>query len=182
MRILGIDPGTHSMGYGVIEDAGGAAKLMRAGALRAHRGLPLAERLLAIGNSLREVLAEARPAAVAIEKTFHGRNVQALIAMGEGRGVALYCAGQAGVPIHEYAPTEVKKALTGRGGARKEQVAEMVRALLGAARIEGGLDATDALAVALCHAQRRRFAATRMGAEGISGRRSCGRARRGRGR
>ncbi|MBI4878482.1 MAG: crossover junction endodeoxyribonuclease RuvC [Planctomycetes bacterium] len=182
MRILGIDPGTHSMGYGVIEDAGRGMRLVRAGALRAGRGLPLAERLLAIGDLLREVLADARPQAIAIEKAFHGRNVKALIAMGEGRGVALYCAGQCGASIHEYAPTEIKKALTGRGGARKEQVADMVRAMLGEEKIEGGLDATDALAVALCHAQRRHLAASRSGAEGILARLSRGRVRRGRGR
>ena len=116
---------------------------------------PLPERLLRIHRALGAELAALRPDAIAVEKAFHGRNSASLIALGEGRGVALLCAAELGAAIHEYAPAEVKKAVTGVGGARKEQVAAMVRSLLGSDEVDDlSADATDALAIALCHHQR----------------------------
>lgn len=185
MRIFGIDPGTRVLGYGVIETAAARPRLLECGVLRAAARHDLPRRLADIARGLRPLLARVRPDAVAIERAFHGVNSAALIALGEGRGVALLCAAELDLPIHEYAPAEVKKAVTGRGGARKVQVAEMVRALLGCA-IEGGLDVTDALAIALCHQQRSHLGVLReSGAEAPAAallRAVGGRVRRGRGR
>lgn len=184
MKILGIDPGTRVLGYGLIDDDGRRFRLLDSGCVRAVARRPLSERLHRIGDELRGVLERLRPDVVAIEQAFYGRNVAALIALGEGRGVVLYCAAALGVPIHEYSPAEVKKAVTGRGGARKESVGEMVRALV-AGVSDARHDVTDALAVAVCHAQRRHLlaageafgaAATLLRAAGR------GRVRRGRGR
>jgi len=183
MRIFGIDPGTRVLGYGVVDD-GKRSTLVCAGVVSASRGLPLPQRLRLLRDGLRARIEETDPDVIVLEKAFHGRNVASLIAMGEGRGVALLMAADHGVPIFEYAPTEVKKSVTGRGAARKEQVADMVRSILGDPEIAGGLDATDALAVALCHAQRRHLVGR--GESELAGplaealRSSGGRARRGR--
>ncbi|MFH0945168.1 MAG: crossover junction endodeoxyribonuclease RuvC [Planctomycetota bacterium] len=155
MRIFGIDPGTRRLGYGLIEDGGRTLRLLASGSIHARERLSLPERLFQIGQELERILADSRADAVVVEKAFYGRNVASLIAMGEGRGVALYAAARLRLEIFEYAPTEVKKAVTGRGSGRKEQVAEMVRCLLGVDQLEGGLDASDALAAAICHSQRR---------------------------
>ena len=165
MRIFGIDPGTRRLGYGLIEDEGRTVRLLASGSIHAKERLQLPERLFRIGEELERILADAKADAVVVEKAFYGRNVASLIAMGEGRGVALYAAARLRLEIFEYAPTEIKKAVTGRGSGRKEQVAEMVCCLLGVAQIDGGLDASDALAAALCHSQRRHLD----GLEGAAG-------------
>ncbi len=192
MRILGIDPGTRVLGYGMIGADGARSELIAAGVVRADARSRLPDRLLSIRDGLRARIAELRPDAIAIERAFHGKNSASLIALGEGRGVALLCAAECGAPIFEYTPAEVKKAVSGRGGARKAQIASMVRALLGAPRLDVATDATDALAIALCHAQRRgvpRLVAEPLGEDGPNAEllrallgRSRGRARRGRGR
>jgi len=152
------------MGFGLIEEVRPKLRLLLSGTIRSNPRKPLPERLLEIGQGLKRVLAETRPDAVAIEQAFYGRNVASLIAMGEGRGVALYVVIGLGLRIHEYAPAEIKQAVTGKGAARKEQVAEMVQHLLGVEQIEGGLDASDALATAICHSQRRQLPALAGGA------------------
>lgn len=188
MRILGIDPGTRVLGFGLLEDGREPFRRLDSGTLEASPRLPRVERLLVIGRALRELLVATRPDAVAVEQAFYGRNPSTLLALGEGRGVVLFCAAEFGASIHEYSPAEVKKAVTGSGTARKEQVAEMVRAIVSPAPEPGCLDETDALAVAVCHAQRRHVRAwTASAVEGEIDPRllkmtSGGRARRGRGR
>ena len=186
MKILGIDPGTRVLGYGLIDDAGRPPRVLASGTLVASARASRPERLRLIGGQLRELLERTRPDAVAVEQAFYGRNAATLITLGEGRGMVLFCAAEFGAAIHEYSPAEVKKAVTGKGSARKEQVAEMVRATLDGAPKEGPLDETDALAIASCHAHRRHAldrAATRGGEvpgvlRGLTG----SRVRRGRGR
>lgn len=157
MRIFGIDPGTRVLGYGVIEEGGSQPRLVSAGSLSAPARLPLPERLLTIGRQLEEALRTHGPDVVAIERPFYGKNVAALIALGEARGVAVYAAARQGLAVHEYAPAEIKRAVTGRGMATKEQVAGMVSTILGGVELPNGLDPSDALAVALCHSQRHGF-------------------------
>ena len=183
MKILGIDPGTRQLGYGMIEDRRPDLHLLVSGTIRSNPRKPLPQRLLEIGLQLEQVLAEAKPDVLAIEQAFYGRNVASLISMGEGRGVALYAAARLGIQIHEYAPAEIKKAVTGRGAARKEQVAVMVRRLLGVEQIEGGLDASDALAAAICHMQRQHLLDVSQGQiDSLARRMSARRVRRGRSR
>lgn len=187
MRICGIDPGTRVLGYGVIESDGRAARLVACEAVAARAALALPQRLCAIEEALTALLARDKPDVVAIEKAYFGRSVTALIALGEGRGVALLCAARLGIEIHEYSPAEIKKAVTGSGGARKPQVGTMVRALLPGQLPEAtGADAADAIAAALCHHQRARLIAdagpvARQLGE-LLGRTRGARGRRGRGR
>lgn len=155
MRICGIDPGTRVVGFGVVEDHGGRVTLLDAGIASARANRPLAERLASIRDQLDAALARTRPDIVVVERAFFGENPQSLIAMGEGRGIALVCAHDCGATLFEYSPAEIKKAVTGSGGATKARVAAMVAVLLGRKLDELAADATDALAAALCHAQRR---------------------------
>ncbi len=182
MRILGIDPGTRVVGFGVIED-GGRLTLVEAGCVQAPARDPLPRRLARIGVDLRAAIERTRPDVIVIERAFFGRNAASLIALGEGRGVALLCAAEAGREIFEYAPAEVKKAVVGHGGAKKDRVGEMVTALLGLEQCPSPTDVSDALAVAICHSQRRRTLALYGAAnEIIALRVGGGRVRRGRGR
>lgn len=182
MRILGIDPGTRLMGFGVIDASGAHPKFLAAGTLTAPATRPLPERLKVLYHELRAELIRSRPDAIAVERAFHGRNSASLIALGEARGVALLCAAEQEVPIHEYAPAAVKKAVTGLGAASKDQVAKMVRVMLGAEAIaDQGPDATDALAIAICHHQRGSGAAGLLASISAGGRGSRT-VRRGRGR
>ncbi len=186
MRILGIDPGTRVLGYGLLEDGGAVLERVASGTLEANPRASRIDRLRTIGAAFRDLLESTRPDEVAVEQAFYGRNPSTLLALGEGRGVVLFCAAERGVPIHEYSPAEVKKAITGRGSARKEQVAEMVRALVRPVPEEGRHDETDALAVAACHAQRRHLREWAGGAseshDVLRLRVTGGRVRRGRGR
>jgi len=152
MRILGIDPGTRYFGYGVIERlATGRVRYIECGVLEPPRGAELAERLAEIARSLGEVIAELAPTVVAVEGVFHGINPRSALQLGHSRGVALAAAGAASLLVHEYAPATVKKAVAGNGAATKHQVQTMVRTLCGLKRAPK-LDASDALAVAICHA------------------------------
>ena len=154
MRILGIDPGTRYFGYGVIERLGpGRVRYIECGVLQPRRGDELAARLADIAGSLREVIAELMPTVVAVEGVFHGVNARSALQLGHSRGVALAAAGAAALTVHEYAPATVKRAVAGNGAATKGQVSTMVRALCGLGR-SPALDASDALAVAICHAFR----------------------------
>jgi crossover junction endodeoxyribonuclease RuvC len=155
MRICGIDPGTRVVGFGVVEDRDGRLALLEAGVAKAIATRPLAERLGTIRDQLNAALARTRPDVVVVERAFYGENPQSLIAMGQGRGVALICVHDCGAALFEYSPAEIKKAVTGSGGATKARVAAMVGVLLGRALEQVPTDATDALAAALCHAQRR---------------------------
>jgi crossover junction endodeoxyribonuclease RuvC len=155
-RILGVDPGSRRTGFGVLECRDGELVLLAQGCLNVSSAAPAA-RLRMIFEGLAALLAEHRPAEVAIERVFVSRNVDSALKLGQARGAAL-CAIPGEVPVFEYAPRAIKLAVVGTGGAEKFQVAHMVRMLL---RMEGPLsaDAADALAVAVCHAHARRLGA-----------------------
>ena len=155
MRILGLDPGTRYFGYGVIERLGpGRVHYIECGILEPPRRAELAERLSVIAAGLREVIGELAPSVVAVEGVFHGVNARSALQLGHSRGVALATAGAHALRVHEYAPATVKRAVAGSGAATKLQVQAMVRTLCGLKRAPR-LDASDALAVAICHAFRR---------------------------
>jgi crossover junction endodeoxyribonuclease RuvC len=153
VRILGIDPGTLRLGYGVIDRVSPAKMTyVECGVISAPAKQARAERLVVIGRGLRELMAELRPDAVAMEEAFFGKNVQSTIALGEARGVALFVTTECGLPISGYAPARVKSTVVGHGRASKDQVAFLVKALLSMRRVPAP-DAADALAIAICHAR-----------------------------
>ena len=152
MRILGIDPGTAIMGWGVIDEQGGTPTLVECGALTTAAGLPQQERLLILYDGLQTILQKHAPQAGAIEELFFGKNVNTAIHVGQARGVALLALAQAGVPIYEYKPLAVKQAVAGYGGADKKQMQDMVRMTLKLPAIIKPDDAADAVAIAICHA------------------------------
>lgn len=152
-RVLGIDPGTLRLGYGLVERSGpGKVSYVECGVITASASRDRVERLGVIGETLRELIDELRPTAVAIEEAFYGKNAQSTLALGEARGVAIFVASQAGLPIAGYPPARVKNTVVGHGRATKEQIAYVVRALLGLRRAPEP-DAADALAIAVCHAR-----------------------------
>ncbi len=150
MRVLGVDPGTARMGWGVVEGEE-APRLVAYGTLTTPAGRPLAERLHALYRDLQAVIAQHRPDTAALEELFFARNARTALAVGQARGAALVSLAAAGLPVYEYSPLEVKMAVTGYGGAEKAQVQEMVRALLSLPAVPRPDDAADALAVAICH-------------------------------
>jgi crossover junction endodeoxyribonuclease RuvC len=153
VRIVGIDPGTLRLGYGVIDRASAARmSYVECGVISAPAREERTARLHIIGRGLRELLEEVRPDAVAIEEAFYGKSVQATLALGEARGVALFVAAECGLAVSGYAPAQVKSTVVGHGRASKEQIAFLVRALLSLRRMPV-LDAADALAIAICHAR-----------------------------
>lgn len=151
MRVLGIDPGSHRTGWGVIEMHGSRVEHVASGTIEA-RGEDLATRLRAIADGLDAVLASHQPMAVAVEMIFHAKNSRSALQLGHARGVALLCAARSGATIHEYTAGQIKQATTGRGRADKDQVQKMVQLILGL-RGELGLDTSDALAAAICHSE-----------------------------
>ncbi len=156
--VLGIDPGTATTGYGIVaEDATGQASLLRYGAIQTPADLPMAQRLLMIHQQISALIHETRPDALAVEELFFKRNVTTALTVGQARGVVLLAAAQAGLPIFEYKPAEVKQALVGYGSADKTQIQEMVRLMLGLAEIPRPDDAADAVAVAICHLHSQRL-------------------------
>jgi crossover junction endodeoxyribonuclease RuvC len=153
VRILGVDPGSLRLGYGVIERVGKAQLCyVECGVLSAPARLPRAERLVTLGRGLRELVDELRPDEVAMEQAFYGKNVQSTLALGEARGVASFILADRGLPLSGYAPAMVKRSIVGHGAATKQQVGYLVRALLGLRRVPEP-DAADALAIAICHAR-----------------------------
>ena len=154
MRILGIDPGSESTGYGLIESDGSRHTAVLFGAIKTQAGRPFQERLLRIYRSLNDILAKESVEAFAVEEVFHAANVQSALKLGHARGVALLAAAQYGIPVFEYSPLEVKSAIVGYGRAEKHQVQSMVRFLLALPEVPTPDDAADALAVAICHGHR----------------------------
>jgi crossover junction endodeoxyribonuclease RuvC len=153
VRILGIDPGSVNTGYGVVDYERGRLTLVDQGSINTRRGAELPERLAHIHEALLAVIARNQPAAAAVETPFAGQNVKSLIQLAHARGVILLAARSANLELFEYAPRSVKSAVVGYGGAEKEQVAKMVRMLLpGCATLKMSADASDALAIAICHA------------------------------
>jgi len=153
--ILGIDPGTAALGYGIIEAARGHLREVDHGCLETSPDTSLPERLLAIHALLDELLASHRPAVVAVERLFFSRNVQTAFGVGQARGVVLLAAAQHGVPVREATPNEVKSAIAGYGAADKDQVQRMVQMVLAMSERPRPDDAADALAIAVWAANTR---------------------------
>ncbi len=151
--VLGIDPGTHNMGYGALVLAPPGVRFLACGVLRAAARAGVAQRLGTIAAELDQVLRQLRPDALALERAYYARNVQSTLRLGEARGVVLSAAARQGIEVFEYAPSEAKKAVVGDGGATKERVARMLETHLGQ-ELDLSSDATDALALALAHCHR----------------------------
>ncbi|MEK7603149.1 MAG: crossover junction endodeoxyribonuclease RuvC [Patescibacteria group bacterium] len=150
MRIIGIDPGTGIVGFGVIE-IGKKPTLVDAGVIRTHKDQQTAERLAEIYAGLNEIIAQNRPDFASVEKLFFAQNVTTAMTVSQARGVILLALHEAGVPIFEYTPLQIKMATVGYGRATKAQIQEMVRVQLGLAEIPKPDDCADALAAALTH-------------------------------
>ena len=151
IRILGIDPGLGVTGYGVVEKSGSALVYVASGRIRSQEGRALATRLATILEGLGEVIDTYHPAEVAVESVFVNVNPHSTLLLGQARGAAICAAVMAHLPVSEYTALQVKQSVVGQGHARKEQVQEMVKRLLGLAAPPGP-DASDALACAICHA------------------------------
>ncbi|MEP6593023.1 MAG: crossover junction endodeoxyribonuclease RuvC [Acidobacteriota bacterium] len=151
MKIFGIDPGSDRTGYGCIETGGGRHQLVICGSLSAPARSTFPEKLRHVHAGLAALLARHRPDCVAVEDIFYARNVRSALKLGHARGVALLAAAEAGLPVAEYAPTQIKLAVVGFGRAEKHQVGQMIKLLLGLAEVPTPHDAADALAVAICH-------------------------------
>lgn len=151
MLILGLDPGTATTGYGVIRVQGYKLSCVSYGVITTSPELMMPKRLEIIYNDLTEILKKYRPDQVAIEQLFFGRNTTTAITVGQSRGVLLLRLAQEGLPIYEYTPMQVKKALVGYGSAEKKQVQYMVQNVLKLEEIPKPDDAADALAIAICH-------------------------------
>lgn len=174
LRVLGIDPGSRFCGFGVVEDAGGARFLhLQHGVIALDDSAPIEERLAALYAGLMSALEEHRPGLVAIEDIFHARNARSALVLGQARGVALLAAAQSGAQVRSFTASTIKQAVTGSGRAEKDQVGRMVNALLGI-QVAARVDASDALAAAICGLLRARAPSPRptrpaSGAGGMSG-------------
>ena len=157
MRVLGIDCGSRITGYGVIDTDGADCVFVSCGVIRSKSSAPIAERLKSIHSGIVDVITKLRPEAAAFESLFYATNVQSALKLGHVRGVSMFAAAAANLPIYEYSPLEVKSAVTGYGRAEKPQVQQMVRALLKLTSSPEPYDASDALAVAICHVHTNRF-------------------------
>ena len=151
MRIFGIDPGSERTGYGCVETDGRVARLVLCGAISAPPAEAFPQRLAHIHRELMALLTGCAPDCVAIESLFHAANVRSALKLGHARGVAVLAAVEAGCPVVEYTPAEVKRAVVGYGRAEKQQVQQMVRLLLRMPAAPSPHDVADALAVAICH-------------------------------
>ena len=151
MRILGIDPGTVAMGYGVIESRDGETTLIDCGALTALGRSPIGERLAHFYSRLIEIIDNSLPNTIAIETPFVAKNVKSALAIGRAQAVAILAAANRGIPAYEYTPAQIKQRVANYGASSKEQIQEMVRLQLGLTEVPQPSDAADALAVALCH-------------------------------
>ncbi len=151
MRVLGIDPGTIAMGYGVIESRDDETTLINCGALTTPARSPIGERLSYLYNKLLEIISCYQPEAVAVEQPFIAKNVKSALAIGRAQAIAILAAATKGVPTYEYTPAQIKQRVTNYGASSKEQIQEMVRLQLRLSQIPEPSDAADALAVALCH-------------------------------
>lgn len=151
MRIIGIDPGTGILGFGVIDVVGGKITMVDGGVIKTPAHTPLDERLEEIYDGLTEIITATKPDVMSIEKLFFARNVTTAIGVAHARGVAMLTGRKAKIPIAEYTPLQIKQTLTGYGRAEKKQVQEMVRLQLGLKEIPKPDDAADALAAAITH-------------------------------
>ena len=157
MRILGIDPGTGILGFGVIDVTGGKTQLVDAGVIRTQAHEDDVVRLQTIYDELPDIITQTKPTHRAVEKLFFARNVTTAMTVAQARGVVLLCGSQNNLEIAEYTPLQIKMAITGYGRADKKQIQEMVRIHLGLAEVPKPDDCADALAAALTHAQSRKI-------------------------
>jgi crossover junction endodeoxyribonuclease RuvC len=151
VKIFGIDPGSQRTGYGCIEQIGSRHRLVICGSLTGPARAAFPDKLKAIHTGLHSLLAQHRPDCVVVENIFHARNVRSALKLGHARGVVLLAAAEAGIPVAEYAPAEIKRAVVGYGRAEKHQVQQMIKLLLGLDAAPAPHDVADALAVAICH-------------------------------
>ena len=151
--ILGIDPGIATVGFGVIRAEGAKIELVRCGAILTPAGERLSLRLSQIYHDMLELIDMFEPDAISVEELFFNNNTTTAISVAQGRGVAILAGQEKGVPMYEYTPLQVKKAITGYGRAGKKQMMEMVRRLLNMDEAAKPDDASDALAIAICHAR-----------------------------
>jgi crossover junction endodeoxyribonuclease RuvC len=151
MRIIGIDPGTGILGFGVIESSSGKNQLVDAGVIRTPVKEDDAIRLQTIYEELSDIIADTKPTEMAVEKLFFAQNVTTAMTVAQARGVVLLTGQQAGLKIAEYTPQQIKQSLTGYGRADKKQMQEMVRIILGLTEVPKPDDCADALAAAICH-------------------------------
>jgi crossover junction endodeoxyribonuclease RuvC len=158
MRILGVDPGTLTMGYGLIEDRDEEVRMLNCGILTASSHMPLAERLHQLYVGLTELVNSYQPDEVAVEEPFVAQNARSALAIGRAQAVAMLAATDYSIPIYTYPPAKVKQVVTDYGGSEKEQVQQMVCIQLGLTQVPQPSDAADALAVALCHLRERQLA------------------------
>ena len=152
MRIFGVDPGSTHTGYGCIETRDSRHRVLVSGALSPSARVPFPEKLLAIHQGLTTLLRTHGPDVMAVEDLFYARNARSALRLGHVRGVVLLAASEASIPVAEYSPAEVKRAVVGYGRAEKQQVQQMIMLLLGLKTAPTPLDVSDALAVAVCHA------------------------------
>jgi crossover junction endodeoxyribonuclease RuvC len=159
VRILGIDPGTGILGFGVIEaQKTGKATLVDAGVIRTPVNEADAVRLLTIYEELNALIKELRPEVMSVEKLFFAQNITTAMTVSQARGVVILCGMKAGLEVYEYTPLQIKQAVTGYGRADKKQMQEMVRVILGLKETPKPDDCADALAAAICHSMTARFA------------------------
>ena len=151
MKVFGIDPGSERTGYGCVETDGSRHRLITCGAIATPAMASFPDKLLAIHARLAELLRDCAPDCVAVENLFHAANARSALKLGHARGVAMLAAVQAGVPVLEYTPAEIKRAVVGYGRAEKQQVGAMIKLILGLDEVPAPHDAADALAVAICH-------------------------------
>jgi len=153
MRVLGIDPGYATIGFGLIESSGTTCQMLNYGAITTPPGIPFARRLAILYRDMTTLLEETQPQAVSVEELFFGRNITTGIDVAHGRGVILLCIEQAGIPLFEYTPGQVKQSVVGYGKATKLQVMDMTKRILHLQNTPRPDDAADALALAVCHAR-----------------------------
>lgn len=157
MRVLGIDPGLSTMGYGVVERIGGRLRPVALGVIRTPAAQPTAARLALIRGDLLEIIDSYSPDVVAVERLFFNANVKTAMSVGQASGVALASAAERGLEVFDYTPPEVKLSVVGVGSAAKKQVQTMVTSLLGLGEVPRFPDAADACALAICHLNRSRL-------------------------
>ena len=151
MRILGIDPGTGILGFGVIEITRGKPQMVDAGVIRTPPKQPDSDRLLTIFDELTTIITDTKPQLMSVEKLFFAKNVTTAMSVSQARGVVLLCGKQHNLELFEYTPMQIKQALTGYGRAEKKQIQEMVRVILGLKEVPQPDDCADALAAAITH-------------------------------
>ncbi len=151
MRVLGIDPGSSITGYGIVDEADNKLLLCKCGAISSQAAKLFPDKLKRIYDGLSDIISECRPDIAVVENIFLSKNVRSAIKMGHARGVAILSCVNAGLPVFEYTPLEIKMAVVGYGAAEKAQVQEMVRRILNLDKIPESEDASDAIAAAVCH-------------------------------